>query len=614
MSRIRIVRGKIYEKIGGDLKYYSEADITETASETYAEQSAKDISHAGEPARHQNKIVNSIKGLVIFRRKSDYNTKPDFGFDWYAGENYGTTYGEPFNYDDDKTLLSGREKLQKEYTSAIQYMPIRKFGYMEAGTNRGRSAINILDKKYFVPWFSGFVKDDSGAVKNYELDVFFNIEEPAEGSVRIGSRNENIDVSFSDENSTGFEINESHPKQFTKTIKISFTDYITEHSTIIVTFHKKSEEEKAEEQKRKEDEAKGIKSDTIATVYVSSGELMGILNVYKNSVEYDVVFRYVKVFFKGWIYVENIKDKVYLSGASPGYQENEDLLERERNLTRGIANLKTLQLSIQSAGNPARIQENLDLIRKQERELLEIKNELVKRRQISQELYNEQIQVMANKENFIINSKDSLVNMFSQSLIRYKERLSSNYEQLEIDVREMDSFFDDLKLKKSGSSHFIMDDDNEEANSTRIRNKINKAFSSLEKDDKKELIIYLLPFGIFADIKKGYILLGKAEDVSYKADSAILTPQADASTFIHEAGHTFNLPHTFLSRDGGWFSDGITIEQGTTDNIMDYEYSEKNSDSNPSNNVTVIKDKFALWKFQWDIMRKDPNLVEQAKK
>ncbi|KFC18074.1 hypothetical protein [Epilithonimonas lactis] len=341
---------------------------------------------------------------------------------------------------------------------------------------------------------------------------------------------------------------------------------------------------------------------------------MGILNVYKNSVEYDVVFRYVKVFFKGWIYVENIKDKVYLSGASPGYQENEDLLERERNLTRGIANLRTLQLSIQSSGNPTRIQENLDLIGKQERELLDIKNQIVQHRQISQELYNEQIRAMASKENFIINNKNSLVDMFSQSLIHYKEKSSSNYEQLEIDVKEMDSFFDDLKLTKRGSSHFIIDDDNEEANSTRIRSKINKAFSSMEKDDKKELIIYLLPFGIISNIKKGHRLLLEAEDVSYKADSAMITPQANISTFIHEAGHTFNLPHTFLSRNGGWFSNGITIEQGTTDNIMDYNFSEKNNDSNPSNNVMVIRDKFALWKFQWDIMIKDPNLIEQKKK
>lgn len=68
-----------------------------------------------------------------------------------------------------------------------------------------------------------------------------------------------------------------------------------------------------------------------------------------------------------------------------------------------------------------------------------------------------------------------------------------------------------------------------------------------------------MPFGIISNIKKNLILLGEAEDVSYKADFAMLTPQANVSTFIHEAGHTFNLAHTFLERDGGWFSEGKKI-------------------------------------------------------
>ncbi|MCD1116402.1 reprolysin-like metallopeptidase [Chryseobacterium turcicum] len=614
MSRTRFVKGKIFETVGGNLQYYSEANITESASETYAEKSSEKILQAGNPERYQNKLENSIKGLAIFRRKNNYSSKPDFGFDWYAGNNYGTTYNEPFNYDDDKTLVSGRDKLKKEYASVIQYMSIRKFGYIEAGKNKGRSIISIMDKNYFVPWFSGFAKDEGGNSKSYELDVFFNIEEPAEGSIKISSKNESIEVVFTDDNDISFNINESHPKQFSKTVKISFLDYITEDSTIIISFHKKSEEEKVEEQKQKESQAEDQTSNSISTVFVTAGELMGILNIYKNSIEYNVVFRYVKVFFKGWVYVENIKDKVYVSGASNGYQEDENLIEKERNLTRGIANLKTLRTSIIVGGNAERIRQNQDLIRKQESELLSLKSVMAQRKLISTALYNEQLGVMNNKEIFISNNKSDLINMFSQPLIRYKEKAATNYEQLEIDVKEMDSFFDDLKLKKSGASHFIVDDDDEEANSGRIRNKINKAFKSRETKDKKELIVFLLPFGIISNVKNGLILLGQAEDVSYNADSAMLTPQADASTFIHEAGHTFNLPHTFLKRDGGWFSEGIKIEQGTTDNIMDYSYNLKNKDSNPSNNVNVLADKFALWKFQWDIMRKDPNLVEIVKK
>ena len=79
MSRIRIVKGKIFEKVGGDLRYYSEADITEIASETYTEESAKSISHAGEPGKPPP-APTLAKCLVKFRPTKAW--KGEFGFDW----------------------------------------------------------------------------------------------------------------------------------------------------------------------------------------------------------------------------------------------------------------------------------------------------------------------------------------------------------------------------------------------------------------------------------------------------------------------------------------------------------------------------------------------------
>jgi len=611
--------GKITEIAGGKITEVSSQDIENNAGSFIDNIASGLVRQKGtangvtydKASSNERKLKNTIKGFAVFRRKSNYGARPDFGFDWYGGENYGTTYTEPYHFDDDKTVLSGRNKLRREYSSVTKYIPVREFGYIEAGKN-GQGPISINDKTYFVPWFAGFAKDNSGAAKSYEIDVFFNIEEPAEGNIKIHSENESIEVEFTDDGSSMFDISESYPKQFTKTLKITFQDYITEDTTLVVTFHKKSDEEKAEEKKEQEDAAAGKTPQTMRSIYVSAGELMGILNVYQNSVEYDVVFRYVKVFFKGWIYLDGFKDKVYLSGARLSYQEDEDLLNRQKNLTNGIANLQTLQASITS--DPARLQEIQDLLRKQQRELLDIQNLTAQRTAISRQLFNEQHSVMQSKTTFIANNRPSLTNMFAQPLIRYKELNTPNYEQLEIDVKEMDSFFTDLKLKNSHGSHSIITDDNKEINSDRIRDKISKAFKSRETADKKELMVFLLPFGIISSVKNNLILLGQAEDVSYEADSAMLTPQADASTFIHEAGHTFNLSHTFLKRGGGWFSEGIKIAQGTTDNIMDYSYNLQNKDSDPSNDVNIIEDKIALWKFQWDIMRKDPNLVESVKK
>lgn len=613
--------GNITEIAGNKISELSTQEIENNAGSFINNIASKFLRQKGEqkgvtygnPPTNDREIKNSIKGLAIFRRKEDYSNKPDFGFDWYAGNNYGTVYNEPFNFDNKDVLLSGKNKLQKEYTSIIKYIPIRESGYIDAGKNGGNSIISINGQNYFVPWFSGLAKDDSGSFKSYELDVYFNIQDPAEGHIKINSENDNIDVIFTDYNDRSFKIDETCSENLIKRIKITFTDYIIDHSSITITFHKKSEEEKKEEKEREVEIANGKTPNSIQTIHVTPGELLGILNVYKNSVEYDVVFRYVNVFFKGWIYIEDFNDKVYLSGASSGYKENKRISEKENNLTRGISNLRILQSSIHPE-NSKRISEIEDLIKKQEKQLQEIKDLSSRRQKISTDLYNEQIRAVNNYTNFINKIKPMLIDTFSQSLIHYKEKNSTSYESMEIDVEKMDSFFDDLKLTKMGHSHYIVDDDNEEANSTRINSKINKAFKSNETKDKKELIMFLLPFGIKNNIKENLILGGEAEDVSYEADSAMLTPQASPSTFVHEAGHTFNLSHTFLKRDGSWFSEGIKITQGTTDNIMDYNHNPVNQDDKPDNDVPVIKNKIALWKFQWDIMRKDPNLIELIKK
>lgn len=611
---IEIAGGKISEIVSKDIENNAGSFINNVASKFVKQKGDEQGVTYNTPPSDERKVKNSIKGFAIFRRKDNYNNKPDFGFDWYAGRNYGTTYSEPFNFDDDKILLSGKNKLKAEYSSIIKYIPVRENGYINAGKNGGNSLISINGQEYFVPWFSGFAKDESGNPKSYNLDVFFYIEDPSEGKIHINCETKNIEVEFTDEGGNSFEVSKSTEKQFTKTVRITFLDYITDHSSIIITFHKKSEEEKEEEKKRQEEIANGKPPQSVQTVYISPGELLGIMNVYKNSVEYDLVVRYVKVFFKGWMYVDSYDDKMYLSGASSGYIENKKLLEKEQNLTKGIANLRALQSSTQTIVNTVRTKEIEDLITKQEKKLQDIKNLSLKRQIISTDLYKEQVQAMNNYTSLIDQIKPKIIDTFSQSLIHYKEKDIASYEQIEIDVEKMDSFFDDLKLTKIGHVHYIVNDKNEEANSTRINSKINNAFESNETKDKKELIMFLIPFGIRSDIKKNLILGGEAEDVSYEADTAMLTPQAGMSTFIHEAGHTFSLPHTFLKRDGSWVTEGIKITQGTTDNIMDYNHNPINQDKNPENDVPIIKDKIALWKFQWDIMSKDPNLIELVKK
>ncbi|WP_347218199.1 hypothetical protein [Chryseobacterium sp.] len=104
MGRLRIVKGKIFEVVENDLHYYSEAAITESASDVYAEKGDDGISHSGDPGTPPPSPTLS-KCAVFFRPTKEW--KGEFGFDWirvgdskmetdvpYNGiiGNYGTVY------------------------------------------------------------------------------------------------------------------------------------------------------------------------------------------------------------------------------------------------------------------------------------------------------------------------------------------------------------------------------------------------------------------------------------------------------------------------------------------------------------------------------------------
>lgn len=79
----------------------------------------------------------------------------------------------------------------------------------------------------------------------------------------------------------------------------------------------------------------------------------------------------------------------------------------------------------------------------------------------------------------------------------------------------------------------------------------------------------------------------------------------DLITLFHELGHSFSLPHTFEEE----YSTEHNFYQGYTDNLMDYTYK-----SNPDNIITANidnpynMDMWALFKWQWDILRQDRSL------
>lgn len=94
MSRTRIVKGKIFEKIADHLIYYSESNISEYTSKTYSENSETAIKHGGNPSSPPPPPTLA-KCLVFFRPTK--NWKGEFGFDWVRVADSKLQVDNPYN-------------------------------------------------------------------------------------------------------------------------------------------------------------------------------------------------------------------------------------------------------------------------------------------------------------------------------------------------------------------------------------------------------------------------------------------------------------------------------------------------------------------------------------
>ncbi|WP_213278282.1 hypothetical protein [Chryseobacterium indologenes] len=609
--------GNITEIAGGKISELSTQEIENNAGNFISNFAPGFVKQKGDqagvtyanPPGDERKVKNSIKGLAIFRRKSNYVNKPEFGFDWYAGENYETSYTEPLNYE--SLVLDGVDSLKKEYAPHLKYISLGEFGYINAGSNSAKSGLNINGKPYYVPWFSGFAKDESDNNKSYELEVFFNIEEPVEGRIEIDSGNEGIELEFTDESSSGFEISESTPNKFSKNIKITFLDYITEHTCIIITFHKKSEEEKAEEKQWKEDKAAGKTVSSMPTIYITAGELMGVLNVYNNSIEYDLNVRYVKVHFKGWIKVDGYDEKIYLSKrngtATPDYFEDKDIIKRQQKLQKQKADLEAELAEVQSGKTGWFSSSEETLLKKiaeKEEAILKIDIQNKARLKINQDLNAYEFNTLETKfsSSFLKTYEQKIKDTFAQTLSHFK---IDKDEYMEVDFDDMD---DDLYLKKNGATWELMEDGifSDKGDAGYVQNYLEKIYRK-NNPDYEDTIVFFVPFDIDD-------LFGKSESIFAEADNVIVGPaimaKKDWITIPHEVAHSLGLAHSFpdmgSNKFAGFvedvFKSGHMFKKGTTENVMDYIYGD----------VLIT-----FWKWQWDRIHKDTDdmkAIDKSKK
>ena len=83
----------------------------------------------------------------------------------------------------------------------------------------------------------------------------------------------------------------------------------------------------------------------------------------------------------------------------------------------------------------------------------------------------------------------------------------------------------------------------------------------------------------------------------------------DSSTIVHEAAHTFTLPHIF--ENDITLNDKPQFYQGYTENYMDYNFRYIDVNDYSKYSINQYNDKmYSFFKWQWDLMRKDKDSIE----
>ncbi len=511
-SIIRSVGGSSLKEAEAYTANVSNGSITHASAEA-VHYNAGDTHHLEdyEEIEHKNEIVNTIKGVAVFRRTAfSRQHKPDYGFDWVVGKTNKTASTEP--YDLEKWTLSGFNTIKKEHAPYFLYAPIGNM-YDRLGINSGRTGLTINGESYFVPWFSGLAKDAAGNACSYEMDVFFHIEAPADGTIHLVSSDEQIEVVFSDTGSNEFAITQADTSILPKKAKLTFKDYITEHQAVEVVFFPKTK-------KQQQTDNKPLPPGTLEEIVVTPPQLMGVLNVYKNSKEYELNVRYVKVYLKGEIGVKGIKEKVVLGGKSLDYTHytSNNGTGQFKELKDLSDDVNRLQLEHQNAVNdpPGKLsfRRSAESIMKEitakSKKMQDLSNAFQKAYAEAKAIDAEQIANLQSYEPKLNTWRQYNQDVFAQALVRFNEVRSSNYEEMEIDASQFNSMFDDVMVVKNNGRYYLMDDDEDEVNSGRVRDKIIKSFKDKETADKLELIIYLLPLRIYAADDKSSILLGES--------------------------------------------------------------------------------------------------------
>lgn len=414
-------------------------------------------------------------------------------------------------------LLTSFSELAQEFSPIKTYIDT-PLGTELIGRNTGKITLNINGKNYYAPWLAA-LKDDT--TKLYALS--FLDQAVATGEIQFKSTSSNIKIKPDKIPVSGIAVHsypvvnqtlDVVPATNKQELEITFTDVITTDETIEARFF--------------DDVKKSNPS--------YKGDVVGLLNVLKNEKEYELTFRYVKVYFtdnNGWLNTSaTSNDNKLPTGSMP-------------------ASLASIAARI-GAGSHTKV------------------NQLIR---------GEQLMSLFKAAG---SQQEYLEKIFKHALVHYKTPiLLTDADAIAIDISEIYARKTDVNsgtgvVFSSGGTIGFPSDDIENIFISQIqalaKSKINAA-----KGTHDGVTVALIPY-TFAG------LFGVSDGIGGAAQNVFITLlmfneiSKDRATASHEVMHSLGLYHAFP--DGAKYDTYIIPKtdaetefvQYTTENVMDYTY------------------------------------------
>lgn len=510
--------------------------------------------------------IDDFKGYVIFKRDRSSTYKGEFGFDWMRSQ-YKTEIQTDF------------ADLEKEYAPVYKYKE-EKTGHKRDGENTANDlfvsssySTNNPGKSYYTPWYIAFNKS------KHTIAIDLEVTSEGTGEIKFESSDKNLIVQL--EGGGKMDVSRTTKgKRYQKKLVLQFTSSISKHAIVEARFYDKA----------------GVKTD---------GEVIGLMNIYKNNKEYDLNIKYVKLLFSGPIKFDG--KKYHLDPVAQTYNH---YTEKINSLN---AELAALQVELQNAINnpPWGITTTLNIrdsekeiredIRKKQKEITEAQNELTKAKAIDKKQKDE----MTDYQTMIshVGNSTYMTNVFGQALIRY---INNGIEATACEVKISDfisafNFLESMEITKNYELNYS-------ENYSEFLDEITKKYYQSNAEYVGS-VNFLVPFSLPTDTGR---LLGMMEALTCEADDAILSPDiignstsrraysnltGRLSTIVHEIAHGLTLHHIF-PHGGKIDSEGQkhAFTKGKTENIMDYSAKRK-----------------TFWKWQIDRLHKEKkDLIEKT--